>query len=356
VLILGAGIVGAACAAEFAAQGLRVTVLERGAVGGGATAAGMGHLLALDDSPAQLALTRYALGCWDALLARSAEDYERCGTVWVAADAADLAALRRRPLPGEPLDERSLYACEPGLRPGLAGGLLAPDDGVLYAPAWAARLLRQAGARLVRGEAVALRPRGVLLADGGTLSAGAVVLAAGADAAALAPELPLQPRKGHLAITDRHPGLVRHQLVEVGYAASARRAGGESVAFNLQPRSTGQLLIGSSRQPGVAGAAVEHGVLGRMLARAVAYLPALAGLDCIRAWTGVRAATPDGLPLIGPHPGRPGLWLAAGHEGLGITLAPATAQLLAAQLLGRAPELSPAPYLPARFPELARLA
>ncbi|KPE33766.1 D-amino acid oxidase, partial [Pseudomonas aeruginosa] len=58
---------------------------------------------------------------------------------------------------------------------------------------------------------------------------------------------------------------------------------------------------------------------------------------------------PDGLPLLGEHPAQPGLWLAVGHEGLGVTTAPGSARLLAAQLLGETPPLDATPYLPQRF-------
>jgi glycine/D-amino acid oxidase-like deaminating enzyme len=109
---------------------------------------------------------------------------------------------------------------------------------------------------------------------------------------------------------------VSHQLVELGYAASAHASDGTSVAFNVQPRPTGQLLIGSSRQFDTDDARVEPPVLARMLRRAAGYLPELADLNGIRAWTGFRSASPDGLPLLGEHPARPGVWLAVGHEGL----------------------------------------
>ena len=81
----------------------------------------------------------------------------------------------------------------------------------------------------------------------------------------------------------------------------------------------------------------------------IGFVPALAGRQATRVWTGVRAATPDGLPLIGPHPWRRNLWLALGHEGLGVTLAPGTAQLLAAQMLRtEAPCAEAAPFAPGR--------
>ena len=361
VLIIGGGIVGAACAAALAAAGVAVAVLEADTVGSGATAAGMGHIVVMDDSPAQLALTRYSQRLWDAFAqtAPARVEYRRCGTLWVGADAEELQAARAKQalysahnVPSEVLDGPTLYECEPALRPGLAGGLLVPDDSVVYPPAAAVVLLeraRQQGARLVASTAARLVPGGVQLADGGIVYSAAIVIANGARAVDLAPELPIRPKKGHLAITDRYPGFLRHQLVELSYVKSAHATQGDSVAFNVQPRATGQLLIGSSRQPDVETREVDYAMLARMLARAVAYLPGLARLSCIRVWTGLRAATPDGLPLIGPHPARPGVWIAGGHEGLGITTSLATAQLLAAQLLGHTPPIPVAPYLPARM-------
>ena len=86
-----------------------------------------------------------------------------------------------------------------------------------------------------------------------------------------------------------------------------------------------------------------------MLERAIHYLPSIGTLNVLRVWTGFRAATPDKLPLIGPAPGDSTLWLATGHEGLGITTSLATAELLAAAFTGSATAIAPEPYLPARF-------
>ena len=91
-----------------------------------------------------------------------------------------------------------------------------------------------------------------------------------------------------------------------------------------------------------------------MLQRALTYLPGLADLNAVRTWTGFRAATPDSLPIIGPHPTHPHLWLAVGHEGLGVTTAPGTARLLLDLLAGRAPGIDPSPYDPARVAAWAR--
>ena len=86
-----------------------------------------------------------------------------------------------------------------------------------------------------------------------------------------------------------------------------------------------------------------------MLCRAIEYMPAIASLSAIRVWTGVRAATPDKLPIIGPHPADPRLLLATGHEGLGITTSLGTARLIADRLANRPPAIPDEPYLPARL-------
>src|SRR5439155_3297140 len=165
---------------------------------------------------------------------------------------------------------------EPALRPGLAAGLRVACDAAVYAPAVAADLVaracRERGARLMPGRAIALRARGVTLYNGTALHAAAVVVAAGLATRALLPELPFVPRKGHLAITDRWPAAaLSHQVVEVGYGASAHGSA-DSVAFNVQPRPTGQLLIGSCRQAGHDDREIHPAMLGRITAHTLRFL------------------------------------------------------------------------------------
>jgi glycine/D-amino acid oxidase-like deaminating enzyme len=167
--------------------------------------------------------------------------------------------------------------------------------------------------------------------------------------------LPVRKRKGHLVITDRYPGFVRHQIVELGYLKSAHRATKDSVAFNIQPRKNGQMLIGSSRQYDAEATGIDQPILDRMLKRALEYLPGLAQLTAIRAWTGHRAATPDKLPLIGPSAESERIWLATGHEGLGITTSLGTGRLLRDLLLGHSTEIPPTPYAPSRFAKASTL-
>lgn len=361
IAIVGAGIVGAACAWEFARNGLQVAIVELAEIGGGATAAGMGHLAVMDDSPAQFALTNYSQSLWRELAAELPADVEYlpCGSLWVAADEMEMDEVRRkysyysaRSLPVEMLDTRAMAEAEPNLRPGLAGGLILKNDSVIYPPCAARYFVAEAcrlGAAVFQGRRVVKAEKGSAHLDNGeTVKANRTVIATGTAARRMFPMLDVQPRKGHLLITDRYPGFVHHQLIELGYLKSAHSLQADSVAFNAQPRKTGQLLIGSSRQYGNEDPAVDTGMLARMLQRAIEYMPGLRSVSSIRTWTGFRAATPDKLPIIGPAPEIPGVYLATGHEGLGISTSLATARLLCDELLDRPSVIPREPYSPSR--------
>ena len=361
VVVVGAGIVGAACAGELARRGLRVAVVERDCVGGGATAAGMGHIVVMSDSEAQFALTRYSQLLWLDLSPELPADveYQQCGTIWVAEDEEEMAEVRRkevfyrqRAVPVEVIDGTTLVRMEPNLRKGLAGGLLVPEDVVLYPPCAARCLMELAqakGAELHLGLSVSHIGQGRVLAGSREFSAGTIVNATGAWASELTPEVEVTGRKGHLVITDRYPGFVGHALVELGYLKSVHSLTRDSVAFNVQPRITGQILVGSSRQYHAEAGSVDSEILSRMLRRAQQYMPSLGELSAIRSWTGHRAATPDRLPYIGPWPEDKTIFLATGHEGLGITTALGTGYLLADQLTGTKSRIPLEPYLPARI-------
>jgi glycine/D-amino acid oxidase-like deaminating enzyme len=361
VAIVGAGIVGAACADEFARRGMHVVVVDRDFVGSGATAAGMGHIVVMDDSEAQFALTRYSQQLWQELRRELPDDveYEQCGTVWVAADEEELMQVRRKRdyygnwgVPTEVLDSGRLKLLEPNLCEAMAGGLLVPEDVVLYPPCAAGFLMKRAqerGAELRIGASVVQIGQGrILLNDGREIRAEIIVNAAGAFAPELTPGIEIVKRKGQLVITDRYPGFLRHQLVELGYLKSAHSVSSDSVAFNVQPRRTGQILIGSSRQYGAENKDVDSSILGRMLRRAQQFMPGLGAMSAVRTWTGFRAATPDKLPLIGPWPGDKSVFLATGHEGLGITTSLGTARILVDQVTGAKTAIPIEPYLPSR--------
>ncbi|MEX2531980.1 MAG: FAD-dependent oxidoreductase [Gemmatimonadota bacterium] len=360
VVVVGAGVVGAAVAWKLAQEGVQVTVVDAGPPGCGTTAAGMGHIVIMDDSEAQLQLTTYSRKLLQALSDEfpAMVEWDPCGTLWLARDEEEMAPVREKQatygrvgVDTEVLGPEELAEAEPSLAPGLAGALRVPDDIVLYPPALAAWFLdraRELGAKVELGLPVLRLEPGTAVTRKGNFSGQVVINAAGYAAPTLSPGLPVTPKKGHLAITDRYPRFCRHQLVELGYLKSAHGTDDDSVAFNVQPRPTGQILIGSSRQPGDASRAIRWDLVRKMLDSARAFLPRIDELNVIRVWTGVRPSTADSLPLIGPWPEQEGVWVASGHEGLGITTAIGTAHVLVDSLLGREAAVDPVAFDPAR--------
>lgn len=361
VAIIGAGIVGAACSASLSREGLSVIVIDAGGIATGTTAAGMGHIVVMDDSEAQFALTQYSQQLWKKIAHEmpASCEFEHCGTIWVAADQEEMDEVRRKHefykshgIATEILDEKALREAEPNLAEGLAGGLRVAGDSVVYQLTATRYLMDKAvskGAILKTGtRIVSVNDGEVELENGAVIAAGNVINAAGAFASELSPELNIKKRKGHLVITERYPNFVSHQLIELGYLKSAHGKDADSVAFNVQPRSTGQVLLGSSRQFGAETSEIDNSIVSRMTARAFEYMPKLRDLAAVRIWTGFRPATPDNLPYIGKIPGSENVYAAAGHEGLGITTSLGTAELLTDEILGRKPAISPEPYLPGR--------
>jgi len=364
VIIIGAGIAGSACARECVLAGLTTAIVDAGNPGAAATSAGMGHVVAMDDTPAHLALTTYSRAVWQehgATVLPEAAAYQSRGTIWVAADDeemievhARLAKFETAGIEVELLGAARLAKEEPNLRDGLAGALFVPGDGICHPPAAAAFYLADAqrlGAMLFVSRALSAEDGKVRLANGTLLSGRTIVLAVGVECD-LMPSLPIRRRKGHLVITAPRQGFLHHQLVEVGYLKSAHGVDADSVAFNVQPRPNGQVIIGASRQYDNKDSTVDVHIVHRLLARAFSYMPALAEIETDTVRTGFRAATPDKLPLIGPATGLSddaSLWLAAGFEGLGITCSPGAARLLVDGILGRESAIDRTPYLASRF-------
>lgn len=362
-IIVGAGIVGSACARELALAGLRIAIVEAGQPGAATTSAGMGHVVAMDDSPAQLALTAYSRAVWQeqAAILPQAAAYHAPGTIWVAVDDEEMAEVHARHrtydaagIRTEILTPAELATLEPNLREGLTGALFVPGDGICHPPGAAAFYLADAqrlGAQLCLGRAIFAANGQVALEDGTRLEAPNIILATGVECELL-PSLPIRKRKGHLAITSPLPDFLHHQIVELGYLKSAHKVEADSVAFNVQPRPDGRVMIGASRQYGSEDPAIDPHIVTELLSRARAYMPAIASAEIGHVRTGFRAATPDKLPVLGPAKGLSddvSLWLAVGFEGLGITSAPGAARLLTDALLGRESPIDRTSYLPLRF-------
>ncbi|MEU8974781.1 FAD-binding oxidoreductase [Streptomyces monashensis] len=370
VIVIGAGVVGAACAYYATRAGLSVTVVDRGPVAGGSTGAGEGNLLVSDKEPGpELELALLSTRLWRELpepLPLEAE-YEPKGGLVVASAAAGMAALRdfaseqrKAGVQAEEIPAARLTDVEPHLAPGLAGGFHYPQDAQVQPALAAAHLLRASGAPIRLGEEVTEiltaakgEVTGVRTATS-ALHAPHVVNAAGAWGGELARragvDLPVLPRRGFVLVTEPLPRVVRHKVYAADYVADvASGSAALQTSAVVEGTPAGPVLIGASRERVGFDRTLSVEVLRRLAAQATALFPVLAGVRAMRTYAGFRPYLPDHLPAIGPDPRVPGLLHACGHEGAGIGLAPATGLLIAQFLTGGQPPVDIHPFSPSRF-------
>ncbi|WP_432158316.1 NAD(P)/FAD-dependent oxidoreductase [Streptomyces sp. bgisy153] len=374
VVVVGAGMVGAACAFYAARAGLDVVVVDRGPVAGGTTGAGEGNLLVSDKEPGpELELALLSLGLWRELANSlgGPSEYEAKGGLVVAATPDSLTALsdlaagqRAAGVDAVSVAPDELPALEPYLARGLAGGVLYPQDAQVMPALAAAHLLRASGARLETGRTVTEVLRGShgavrgVATDRGDLYAPAVVNAAGTwggEVAALAGvHLPVLPRRGFVLVTEPLPRRVRHKVYAADYVADVAS---DSAALQTSPvvegTAAGPVLIGASRERVGFDRALSLPAVRALAAGAVRLFPFLERVRALRAYLGFRPYLPDHLPALGPDPRLPGLFHACGHEGAGIGLATGTGHLVAQALAGAPTDLDLGPFRPDRFAEEA---
>lgn len=361
--MVGAGIIGAAIARALAREDCAVTVVDRGAGAGGTSASGEGNLLVSDKEPgpelrlAQRSLTSW-LGVEDELRDELPPGFpglelERKGGLVVATTEAGAVALRdfadaqrAAGVRAEELGDDRVRDLEPDLTPNRTAAVLYPED-MQVQPVVATEALlaaaRRQGARVLQGIEVTgpVLDRGRLVgvdtADG-VLTADAVVLAAGPWSGAVAERLgvvlPVAPRRGTVLVTSRMPQRVWHKVYDADYVGAVGSGAADlQVSGVVESTAAGTVLIGSSRERRGFDERIESRVLSALAAKALLLFPFLADVQVMRAYGGFRPFVPDHLPVIGPDHRLPGLWHATGHEGAGIGLSLATAELLRDQVL-----------------------
>ncbi|MFG3497280.1 NAD(P)/FAD-dependent oxidoreductase [Streptomyces sp. NPDC047928] len=375
-VIVGAGIVGAACAYYASRSGLAVTVVDRGPVAGGTTGAGEGNLLVSDkEAGPELDLALLSTRLWRELAAalppEAETEYELKGGLVIAPDETALTALRTfakgqrdAGVEAREVPPDAVHTLEPHLAPGTAGAFHYPQDAQVQPARAAAAVLRAArdlGADVRLGEevtALLTDPRGAVRGvrtAHGDLHAPAVVNATGTwggrFAALAGTDLPVLPRRGFVLVTEPlPPGLIRHKVYAADYIADVASGSADlQSSAVVEGTPAGPVLIGATRERVGFDRTLSTEALRRLARQATALFPVLAGARAIRAYHGFRPYLPDHLPAIGPDPRVPGLHHACGHEGAGIGLAPATGLLITAALRGDHPPLDPAPFDPARF-------
>ncbi|MFF7755321.1 NAD(P)/FAD-dependent oxidoreductase [Streptomyces sp. NPDC007971] len=370
VVVVGAGMVGAACALYAARSGLDVRVVDRGPVAGGTTGAGEGNLLVSDKEPGpELELALLSARLWAELADElgAAVEYEPKGGLVVASTPGALGALlafaeaqQAAGVMAGPVGEDELRELEPHVAPGMAGGVHYPQDAQVMPALAAAHLIRACGARLHTGRTVTgvLRTAdGAVLGvrtDHGEIHAPAVVNAAGTwggDLAALAGvHLPVLPRRGFVLVTEPLPRMVRHKVYAADYVSDVAS---DSAALRASPvvegTAAGPVLIGATRERVGFDRSLSLPAVRALAAGAIGLFPFLEQVRALRTYAGFRPYLPDHLPAIGPDPRVPGLYHACGHEGAGIGLATGTGQLIAQALTGKTADLDPEPFRPDRF-------
>lgn len=372
VIVIGAGVVGAACAYYAAAVGMDVTVLDRGPVAGGTTGAGEGNVLVSDKEPGpELDLALLSNRLWRELAGHGGFEFEPKGGLVVAETEEiqrQLVALAgKQGVEHAVVTGGALRDYEPHLTADLAGGVFYPQDAQVQPMLAAAQLIRHGAESFGRGT---LRLRtGVSVTgflregdrvtgvrtDHGDIIGGAVVNAAGTwggEIAAMAGvELPVLPRRGFILVTEplAEP-LIRHKVYTAAYVTNVASDSADlETSAVVEGTPAGSVLIGASRERVGFDRTTSIPVLRRLAAQATALFPVLRDKRVIRSYCGFRPYCPDHLPVIGEDPRVPGLLHACGHEGAGIGLAPATGHLLAQVLAGDRTDLDLAPFSPGRF-------
>lgn len=372
VVILGAGIVGAACALQLTQLGLKVLVIDRGAIASGTTGSGEGNILLSDKEPgAELTLALRSRNAWFELSEDIGGGFEleAKGGVVVARSSEGIKELmalaskqRVAGVEVEEVESDRLQELEPYIAKEIPAGVLYPGDAQCQPMLATARILQ-----VVKEQGGQISPEtnvtGILVSNAavtgvetsrGRFSCAVVVNAGGTwagDIAAMAGSfLPIAPRKGFILVSVPTPHLIRHKVYDADYVANVASddAGIQSSAVVESTRS-GTILIGASRQRVGFNTNFDVSVIKLLATQAIALFPVLKKVQLMRAYYGFRPYAPDHLPVIGEDPLIKGLWHAAGHEGAGIGLAPATAELIGAQIVGSDTFMDAESFSPSRF-------
>ncbi|MGI9821885.1 NAD(P)/FAD-dependent oxidoreductase [Agromyces sp. Marseille-Q5079] len=375
VVIVGAGIIGAACARALAVAGLRVTVLERGAAASGTSAKGEGNLLVSDKGPgAELELAVYASSLWPSLVAELADElgpafpaleYERKGGLVVATTEAGAEPLlafaegqRAAGVDARAVRIATALELEPWLNPAITAAVHYPDDAQVQPVIATEALLasaRRHGAVVRTGVEVTGATRdasgrivGVTTTEGDVL-AGAVLIAAGPWSGEVARSfgatLPVRPRRGMVLVTSRMPHRVFHKVYDGDYFGATQSSDAAlQTSSVVESTAAGTVLLGSSREQVGFDERLRVDVIREIAGKALRLFPFLADASIMRTYGGFRPFMPDHLPVIGEDHRAAGLWHASGHEGAGIGLSLATAEMLVAGMLGSEPPIDAAPF------------
>jgi glycine oxidase len=365
VVVIGGGVIGLAVARELA-QDESVLLLERGTPGEGTSWAAAGMLSPqseADDAGPFFQLSLAGLRMYKDFVRHLEEEsgvdpeYIHDGVLVLAPSEKDFHTLQSRArwqnaagLRAEVLEAAEVYAAEPLVTAEVCGGLLLPNDHQV-----SPRRLTKSLAEACRRRRVEIRTGvavdGVIsekgrvtgvVADGQRIEAGQVVVCGGVwsgQIEGLSPSIPLTPRKGQI-LALMAPHRMFHHMIRWG-------------SSYFVPRRDGEVIVGATNEDVGFDRSLTAAGVGRLLADAQKISSHVGAFPIRETWTGLRPATPDGLPIIGESSIR-GLWYAAGHYRNGILLAPITAAIVASIVAGNKPPIPIEPFDPHRFKKINR--
>ncbi len=371
VVVVGAGIVGSAVACALARNGHRVTVLERGTLGGavsGASLACLGtHMIDLEELP----LLIWSCQAWKQLARSLAPGFEyvQCGQIRFIERDADILvaerwieAEREHGLEPELLDAAAVRRLEPALTGPIVAATHSPGDAVVN-PFLAVRALlraaRDSGAEVhahvpVRQIEVSKSRVVGVTTDDGLVTGDSVVLATGPWTATLAAtcgiDLPIRPRKAQCLATVAQPPTIRKVV------GACESSGGVDAGYTqIQQAQSGQILFNTVTAGGLSGDGTQDWdqeadprFVFDSIVTLLRLFPCLKEIELLRSWVRFEAVAPDDRFLIGPT-GPEGLFIAAGDAGTGFVRAPAVGHLIGQMLDGKVPSFRTDLYAPTRF-------
>ena len=373
-IVIGAGIVGASSALSLTNAGLKVLVIDRGAVSSGTTGAGEGNILVSDKDPGpELSLALRSRDLWFEMQEDVGDSFEleaKGGVVVARHDDGPLLKLAAEQsehgVLTQKLDHTSLHELEPYLHPEFHSGVLYPQDAQCQPMLAAAHVIRTV---IKRGGAFISQARvtRIIVENGsvagiettqGIFRAPIIVNATGTWAGELAKmagsDLPIAPRKGFILVTEPTGKYVFHKVYDSDYVTNVASSDADlQTSTVVEGTRSGTILIGASRERIGFDGSMNYEILRRLAAQATSLFPVLRDVQLLRAYRGFRPYAPDHLPVIGEDAKVRGLWHSAGHEGAGIGLAPGSAALITDAILGRQSFMDGSPFSPHRFAKVS---
>ena len=371
-IVIGAGIVGATTALSLTNAGMKVLVIDRGNVATGTTSAGEGNILVSDKAPGpELDLALRSRDAWFEIQEDIGGGFEleAKGGLVVARSEDGLRALRTLTaaqriagIDAQDISVTELRVLEPHLSHSITDGAFYPQDAQCQPMLAAAHILRAVRARggefVSRANVTAINSRsgsvtGVVTSKG-TFNSPIIVNATGTWAGQIAQlagsALPIAPRRGFILVSAPTRKIIFHKVYDAEYVANVSSGDVDlQSSAVVEGTQSGTILIGASRERVGFQDGIDFEILRILARQAIALFPILADIQLLRAYRGFRPYAPDHLPVIGEDPIFKGFWHNAGHEGAGIGLAPASAQIICDGIFDRPSFMNPTPFAPARF-------